>query len=121
MLKLPAKTNGLFLSIFRKATFSGVFNYVYFDTYNIGLVHTLLFRFFKNLFQYGKFSYRIRLLRSIFKCNNHPVHIIDQCIKMYLDILYVPKQIVPTVPKRELLVVLLLLGNIFFEFEKTFV
>ena len=41
--------------------------------------------------------------KSIFKCNNYPVHITGQCIKKFLDKLRVPKLIVPTVPKMELL------------------
>ena len=57
------------------------------------------------------FHIEVELLRSIFKCNNYPVNIIDQCIKKFFDKLYVPKQIVPTVPKKELLVVLPYLGT----------
>ena len=52
----------------------------------------------------------VELLRGIFKRNNYPVNIIYQYTKKFLDKLYVPKQIVPTVPKRELLVVLPFLG-----------
>ena len=71
------------------------------DTYNIGLTHTLLFRFFKICFSMGNFHIEVEQTRSIFKCNNYLVNIIDQCIKKFLDKLYFPKQIVPTVPKRE--------------------
>ena len=49
-VKITRQNNRFVTSIFRKATFSGVFtNYDSFisDTYKIGLVHTLLFRFFK--------------------------------------------------------------------------
>ena len=53
-----------------------------------------------------KFHVEVELLKSIFKCNNYPVNIIDPYIKKFLDKLYVPKQIVPTVPKRKLVVVL---------------
>ena len=48
--KITRKNKRFVASIFRKATFSGVFtNYdsFIFDTYKIGLVHTLLFQFFK--------------------------------------------------------------------------
>ena len=72
-----------------------------FDTYNIGLAHTLLFRFFKICSSMGNFHIEVEQTRSIFKCNNYLVNIIDQCIKKFLDKLYFPKQIVPTVPKRE--------------------
>ena len=112
MSKLPDKTRFV-TSNFRKATFSGVFtNYdsFIFDTYKIGLVHILLFRFFKICSSMENFHIEVELLRSIFKCNNYPVNIIDQCIKKLFDKLFVPKQIVPTVPKKELLVVLPNLG-----------
>ena len=56
------------------------------------------------------FHIEVELLKSIFKCNNCPVNVIDQCVKKFLDKLYVPKQILPTVPKKELLVVLPYLG-----------
>ena len=56
------------------------------------------------------FLIEVELLRCIFKCNNYRIDIIDQCVKKFLDKLYFPKQIVPTVPKRELLVVLPNLG-----------
>ena len=57
------------------------------------------------------FHIEVEHLRSIFKCNRYPVNIIDQCIKKFLDKLYVPKQILLTVPKKELLVVLPFLGT----------
>ena len=114
MSKLLQLNKRFVTSIFRKATFSGVFtNYDSFisDTYKIGLVHILLFRFFKICSSMENFHIEVELLRSIFKCNNYPVNIIDQCIKKFFDKLYVPKQIVPTVPKKELLVVLPYLGT----------
>ena len=113
MSKLPDKTRFV-TSNFRKATFSGVFtNYdsFIFDTYKIGLVHILLFRFFKICSSMENFHIEVELLRSIFKCNNFPVNNIDQCIKKSDDKLYDPKQIVPTVPKKELLVVNPYLGT----------
>ena len=51
------------------------------------------------------FHIEVERLRIIFKCNNYPINIIDQCIKKLLDKLNVPKQIVPTVTKTKLLVV----------------
>ena len=57
------------------------------------------------------FHIEVEPLRSIFKCNNYPVNIIDQSMKKVLDKLHILKQIVPTVPKKELLVVLPYLGT----------
>ena len=70
----------------------------------------LLFRFFKICSSTENFHIEVELLRSIFKCNKHPVNIIDQSIKKFFDKLYVPKEIEPAVPKKELLVVLQCLG-----------
>ena len=86
-VKITRQNKGFVTSIFRKATFSGVFtNYDSFisDAYKIGLVHTLLFRFFKICSSMGNFHIEVELLRRIFKCNNYPGNIIDQCIKSSL-------------------------------------
>ena len=109
MSKSPAKTNRYLL---RKATFSGVFtnsDSFIFDTYNIGLVCSGFSKFvpvWNNYTDVERRTIGVELLRSIFNCNNYPVNIIDRCIKKFLGKLYVPKQIVPTAPKKELLVVL---------------
>ena len=82
-VKITRQNKQFVTSIFRKATFSGVFtNYdsLFSDTYKIGLVHTLLFRFFKICSSMEKFHIEVEHLRIIFKCNNYTVNIIDQCI-----------------------------------------
>ena len=86
----------------------------------IGLVHTLLFHFFKICSSMENFYIEVELLRSISKCNNYTVNIIDQCIKKFLDKLFVPKQILPTVPKKELLVVLPYLGTFCLDLRNRF-
>ena len=106
-VKITRKNKRFVTSIFRKATFSGVFtNYdrFIFDTYKIGLFHTPLFRFFKICSSMENFDIEVEHLRNIFKCKNYPINIIDQYTKKFLGKLYVIKQIVPTVPKRKLLV-----------------
>ena len=93
-VKITRKNKRFVTSIFRKATFSGVFtNYdsFIFDTYKIGLVHTLLFRFFKICSSMENFHIGVEHLRCIFRCNNYPINIIDQCIKKFLDKLYISK------------------------------
>ena len=73
-VKITRQNKRFVTSIFRKATFSGVFtNYdsFIFDTYKIGLVHTLLFWFFKICSSIEKFYIEVELLRCIFKCNNY--------------------------------------------------
>ena len=91
-----------------------------YDTYKIRLVHTLLFRFFKTCSTMKYFHIEVELLRSIFKCKNCPIEIIDQCIKKLFGKLYVRKQIVPAVPKKKLLVVLPYLGTFYWNLRKYF-
>ena len=120
-VKITQQNKQFVTSIFPKATFSGVFtNYNSFisDTCKIGLVHMLLFWFFQIYSCMEKIDIEVELLRSISKCNNYPVNIIDQCIKTFFDKLYVPKQIVSAVPKKELLVVLPYLGTFSFNLRK---
>ena len=104
MSKLPAKTARLLLRFFRKRHLVK-FLLITIVLFFLFLVHTLLFQFFKICSSIESFHLKVELLRSIFECNNYPVNIIDQYIKKFLEKLYVPKQIVPTVPKKELLVV----------------
>ena len=66
------------------------------------------------------FHIEVEHLRRTFNCNNYPVNLLDQCIKKFLDKLYVHKQIVPIVPKKELLVVLPFLGTFSLNLRKRF-
>ena len=64
------------------------------------------------------FHVEVELLATVFKCNNYSVNIIDRSIKKVLDKLYVPRQIVLTVPKKKLLVVLPYLGTFYLNLRK---
>ena len=91
-VKITCKNKRFVTSIFCKATFSGIFinhDICIFDTYKIGLVYTLLFQFFKICSSMENFNIKVEHLKSILKCNNYTVNIIDQCIKKFLDKLYV--------------------------------
>ena len=107
-----------FTSVFRKATFSGVFtNFKSFMpvTYKFGLVHTLLHRSFSICSSYEKFHEEIVLLKEVFKKNEYPQFFIDKCIKKYLNKLFVPKRIIHTVDKKQVMLVLPFLGPLSFE------
>ena len=95
MSKLADKTNGLLLSFFVKLHLVYYDSFIS-DTYTIGLVHTLLLRFLKICSSMENFHIEVELLRSIFKCNNYAVNIIDRCIKKFFDKLYEPKQVFTT-------------------------
>ena len=109
-MKITRSNNQLITSIFRKARFSGVFtNFKSLMpvAYKFGLVHTLLHRSFSICSSYEKFHEEIVLLKDIFKKNEYPQFFIDKCIKKYLGKLFVPKRIIHSVNKKQVLLVLL--------------
>ena len=57
------------------------------------------------------FHLEVEQLPQIFQCNNYPVGLIGQCIKNSLNKIYVPKRILITVPKKDVLIVLPFLGQ----------
>ena len=117
-VKITRSNNQLITSVFRKATFSGVFtNFKSFMpvTYKFGLVHTLLHLSFSICSSYETFQEEILLLKEVFKKNEYPQIFIDKCIKKYLNKLFVPKRIIETVDKKQVLLVLPFLGPISFE------
>ena len=80
------------------------------------------------LFWYSKlcssmesFHIEAEQLRSIFQRDNYPVNITGQCVKKFLDKLYVPKQIVLTLPKKELLIFITFLGKFSMSLKNKFV
>ena len=85
-VKITRINNQLITSVFRKATFSGVFtNFKSFMPVAFGLVHTLLHRSFSICSSYEKFHEETVLLQDIFKKNEYPQFFIDKCIKKYLS------------------------------------
>ena len=51
-------------------------------------------------------------VREIFKKNSYPSKITEQSIKSFLNKLYVPKKVIPTVPEKELFIIGPYLGTI---------
>ena len=117
-VKITRSNNQLITLVFSKATFSGVFNnFKSFMpvTYKIGLVHTLLHRSFSICSSYEKFREEIVLLKEVCKKNEYPQFFIDKCIKRYLNKLFVPKRIIHTADKKQVLLVLPFLVPLSFE------
>ena len=112
-VKITRKSNQLVTSVFRKATFSGVFTN--FKSFMSVAQFTLYFSSFSICFSYEKFQEEIVLLKDIFKKNGYPQFFIDKCIKKYLSKLFVLKRIVYTVHKKQVRFVLPFLGLLSFE------
>ena len=55
---------------------------------------------------YTSFHSEVVNLREILKKNSNPSGIIEQSIRSFLNKLHVPKKVIPTVPKKELFIVI---------------
>ena len=75
-------------------------------TYKFDLVYTLRCHSFHICSSYEKFHEEIVPLKDIFKKNEYPQFFVDKCIKKYLRKLFVPKRIIHTVNKKQVLLVL---------------
>ena len=105
-------------NVYRKKTFSAVYtNFKSFipETYKIGLITSLLFRCFSLCSDFIKFHHEIDKLKSILYKNSYPRDLIDKCIKEFLDKTLIPKPVVSTVPKKDLIIALPYLGKLSFQ------
>ena len=101
-------------SVYRKPRFSRVStNFESFmpDTYKRGLTETLLHSSFRLCSNYKNFHSEIETLKSILKRNNYPHNLVNPCIKKFLNKLFVQRDLIFTVSKRELICVLPYLGK----------
>ena len=101
-------------AVYRKPTYNGVYTQYenYLDqAYKKSLTGSFLFRCFSICSDYALFHLEVENLREILKGNSYPSGIIEQSIKYLLNKLHVPKKVIPTVPKKEIFIVLLYLGT----------
>ena len=101
-------------SIHRKATFSGVYsNFKSFmpDTYKRGLVSTLLYRAYMISSSFESLHEEIEKLKRVFSKNGYPSKFVDKCILNFFNKLYEKKELIHTVPKLDLMIVLPFLGT----------
>ena len=84
-------------------------------TYKFGLIYTLRRHSFPICSSYEKFHEEIVMLKDIFRNNEYPQFFVDKCLKKYLSKLFVPKRIIHTVDKKQVLLVLPFLGTLSFE------
>ena len=76
------------------------------------LIETLLHRSFRLCFSHENFHRKIETLKSIFKHNNFPQNFLNQCIKQFLNKLFIKKDLNFMVPIKELTFVLPYLGKL---------
>ena len=101
-------------TIFRKSTFSRVYtNFQSFLPlrYKTNILTCLLFRAFSICSDIKLFHLEVTKLKEIFRQNGYPKSFIDMCVQTYfLDNIRKTKDVVYTVPKKELSIVLPYLG-----------
>ena len=105
-------------SIYRKPTFSGVFtNFTsYIDArFKRGLLYTFLHRSFVICCNYEKLHQEIIYLKSIFQRNAYPLYFIDKCIRVFLDKLFIKKQVSYDVPKKIVTIIIPYMGRLSLE------
>ena len=103
------KKESLFLNVYRKKTFSGIYTNFYssiLETYKTGLIKSMLFRCFNLCSDIAKFHHEINILKGILYKNSYPRDFVDKCIKEFLDRVLTRKVVVSTVPKKALMIVL---------------
>ena len=70
--------------------------------HKLGLIETLLHRIFRLCSSYENFHRKIETVKPIFEHNNYPQNFVNQCIKKFLNKLFIKKDLNFMVPKREL-------------------
>ena len=111
---LVTRENTFCTSLYRKPTFSGLYsNFESFMpvSYKKGLIYTLLHRAFTLCCNWNKFHLEVSFLKDIFRKNAFSEFFTDRCVKAFLDKLFIAKNVVTTVPKRELRICLPYLGK----------
>ena len=104
-INITRQNNQLKTSVYRKPTFSGIFTHYesYIDqSYKKSLIFTLLFRCYSLCSDYTLFHLEVEKLREILKKNSYPSSIIELSIRIFLNRLYVSKQVYSTAPRKEL-------------------
>ena len=115
LLNITRENNKYVTSVYRKPTFSGVLiNFESFvpEMHKLGLIEILLHRSFRLCSSYENFYWENENLKLIFKHNNYPQNFVNQCIKKFLNKLFIKKDLNFIVPKRKLTFVLPYLGNL---------
>ena len=113
-VKIFRENDKFVTSVFTKETFSGVYtNVISFIPleYKFGLVHTLLNRCFNLSSDFLKFHHEVDKLKNILSKNAYPQKFIDKCIQKFLNNMFIQRQQIPSVLKKELRITLPYLGK----------
>ena len=113
-IKITKELTSFSTSVYRKPTFSGVFTN--FDSfiplsYKAGLIWSLSFRAFSLCSIFELFHQEILKLKDIFKRNGYHTSFINNCVKRFLDKVFIKKNTFLTASKKQLVCVLPFIGK----------
>ena len=121
-ISITRSKNKLVTSLYRKKTFSGIYmNYNSFlpTNYKKGLIDTLLFRSYNICADYSILHNVIKYLKTIWQKNSFPLFFSDNCIKNFLDKLFITRKSSNTISdKKEIFICLEFLGKISLQSKK---
>ena len=119
-IKITRGPEGFTTSVYRKKTFSGV--YLNFGSflpieYKKGLIATLLHRTYVICSDFTRFHEEVSKLKVIWQKNGFPLFFIDNCVKKFLDKLFIKKTSNDS-PKKEVIFPMVFLGKITLQVKK---
>ena len=82
------------------------------ETYKNDLIKSLLLQWFNLGSDFVKFHYAMNILKSILSKNNYLCDFLDKFVKELLERALTVKVVISTVPKKDLMIVLLHLGKL---------
>ena len=102
-------------SVYRKPSFSGVDTH--FDSYmsfnyKFSLVSTIIFRSFTIFSEMPKLHQEICTVKDIFVKTGSSERFIDKCVKIFLNKVFIPKQIIQNAEKKQVTIALPYMGMI---------
>ena len=115
LINLIVEKETLLLIIIRKIPSVHVytnFNTFIPETYKNDLIKSLLLQCFNLGSDFVKFHYAMNILKSILSKNNYLCDFLDKFVKELLERALTVKVVISTVPKKDLMIVLLHLGKL---------
>ena len=112
-IKISRENDCFVTSIFRKTTFIGVYmDFRSFLPYQFktNLILTLLHRVFSIRQNWSVFFQELNNLKQIFRKHGHPSHVINTCIKKFIDKRFIKQDPVHLAEKKEFFIILPFLG-----------
>ena len=108
-VKVIRENNVFTTSVYRKPSFSGVYTHCagyMLLCYKFSLVSTIIFRSFTTCSDMPKFHLGICKFKDVNIKNCYSERFVDKCVKTFFNKVFIPKQIIQTAEKKQMIIVL---------------